>query len=162
MSKMPAQKPGLSEQVVRTPWQFIEAVEKRLAIDSFDIDLAGDAENSVVNEPDNVITEEMNSLAPEVSWKAEGWSWLNPPYSNIEPWVKKATFQSLSGAKIAMLVPASVGANWWRQWVNQFAYVTYLNGRITFVGHTAPYPKDLALLLYAPFLEGGSCNWRWR
>ena len=81
---------------------------------------------------------------------------------NISPWAEKAWTEAQNGAHVAMLVPASTGSNWWRTHVDGKAYITFLNGRVTFVGHSSPYPKDLALLLYAPFLSGGSTVWRWR
>jgi hypothetical protein len=33
--------------------------------------------------------------------------------------------------------------------------------RLTFVGHTDPYPKDLALLLYGPSVSPGYEMWMW-
>jgi hypothetical protein len=54
-----------------------------------------------------------------------------------------------------------VGSNWWRDNVDGKADVLFLNGRITFVGHNAPYPKDCAILLYAPFLNGNYSVWSW-
>jgi len=158
MKVMPQQKPGRSEQVVATPKEFLDAVRNRLRIDEFSYDLAADANNTVAP---RFFDEEEDALIQRW-WEIEGWSWLNPPYSKIEPWVTKAWFASRLGAQIAMLIPASVGSNWWRDWVRGKAYVTYLNDRITFVGHDYVYPKDLALLLYAPYLEGGSCLWGWQ
>lgn len=88
--------------------------------------------------------------------------WLNPPYANIEPWVQKCAEESKRGAHIACLVPASVGANWWRDWVVNDSYQLFLNGRLKFVGCTDYYPKDCALLLYTPFIRSGSAIWNWR
>lgn len=158
MSNMPVQKPGKSEQVVCTPPEFLEAVKERLGIKEFAWDLAASEENKVAplfySEKDNAIIR---------SWDKGDWCWCNPPYANLAHWTHKASVESGAfGAYVAMLVPASTGANWWAEYVNNKAYVTYLNGRITFVGHDSPYPKDLALLLYAPFLRGGSCIWRWK
>lgn len=161
MATMPQQKPGHSEQSVRTPKEFLDALKKRLFISEFEIDLAADKDNTVAP---FYYDEEKNSLIQP--WLLEddqdGWSFCNPPYSDIAPWVKKAYEESANGAKIAVLIPSSTGSNWWAQWVNNKAYITYLNGRITFVGHSSPYPKDLAVLLYAPYLAGGSCVWRWK
>lgn len=154
---MPVQKPGKSEQVVETPDEFMFALDNRLA-SHFDWDLAASEENTKC---DQFYTEEDNALTK--GWSAlPGWLWCNPPYGDIEPWVRKAWEESREGAYIAMLVPASVGSNWWASWVNRKAYITYLNGRLTFVGHKSPYPKDLVVLLYTPFLEGGECSWRWK
>lgn len=158
MANMPKQKPGRSEQVVETPDIFLSAVKARLGIKEFIWDLAASKENTKAT---NYFTEEDNSLIQ--NWpKGEGWSWCNPPYGDIEPWVWWACHEAESGSKVAMLVPASVGSNWWSEYVHTECYVTLLNGRITFVGHKGPYPKDLALLLYAPYLDGGSCVWRWK
>lgn len=159
MSTMPLQRPATSEQVVATPPLFLEALKVRLGIEDFAWDLAALADNTVA--PRGFYSPEENSL--DQPWHLHaGWLWLNPPFSDITPWVQKAWDESRQGATIAVLVPASTGANWWSHHVLGKAYVTFLNGRLTFVGHTAPYPKDLALLLYAPFLEGGACWWRWK
>lgn len=65
-----------------------------------------------------------------------------------------------AGLNILMLVPASVGTHWFAQHVVPHAHVLYLAPRLTFVGETAPYPKDLMLCVYAHGLTGSSC-WQW-
>jgi hypothetical protein len=57
--------------------------------------------------------------------------------------VKKAHEEMIKGARTAMLVPAGVGANWWRDHVHNKAHVLLLNGRIMFVGHHAAVPERL-------------------
>ncbi len=154
----PKQKPGRSKQDYCTPPEFIQAVKKRLGIGEFAVDLAASRENSVASV---YFTEEMNSLTQ--SWIMQGrWVWCNPPFSNIKPWVDKADEEALKGAQIAMLLPASVGANWWLDYVDGKAHALFLNGRLTFVGEIAPYPKDCALLLYTPYIRGGYEVWNWR
>lgn len=142
---MPIQKPGRSEQSVCTPIEFLQAVKLRLGIDTFTCDLAASRENTVARK---FYSKAVNSL--EQSWNLSGHNWLNPEYKDITPWVKKAWEESRHGAKTAVLVPASVGANWFRDYVFGKSDVLFLNGRLTFIGHTQPYPKDLMLLLYAP------------
>jgi len=162
MAKMPAQKPGRSRQDYQTPPEFLDAVKKRLFISNFSWDLAASAENSVTD--GGYYDEEQNSLLQP--WEdlpyQDGWLWLNPPFAILTPWVTKARLAALKGAQIAMLVPAAVGANWWRDWVHDKAHVLFLNGRITFVGADDPYPKDCALLLYTPFCFGGYECWNWK
>lgn len=154
---MPVQKPGKSKQDYGTPWDFFWSVERRLD-DHFSWDLAASKENTKC--PDHFFTKEDDSLSQR--WhELAGWLWLNPPYADIRPWVRKAAEESQHGAKLCVLVPSSTGANWWRDYVDGVAYTTFLNGRITFEGTSDPYPKDLALLIYAPYLAGGSCVWRW-
>jgi phage N-6-adenine-methyltransferase len=158
----PIQKPGRSKQDYQTPAVLIKAVLKRLAVDRFAIDLAADATNA---QAAYWWDEEKDSL--KQCWRGmNGWCWLNPPFAQINPWVKKAWEESraevVCPAKIAMLVPAGVGANWWRNWVDGKAHVLFLNGRLTFTGETAPYPKDCALLLYTSYITGGYEVWDWR
>ncbi|MCA1841478.1 MAG: phage N-6-adenine-methyltransferase [Actinobacteria bacterium] len=153
----PKQKPGRSVQSVQTPPDFMDAMKRHLGIRQFAIDLAASHDNSQAG---LCFTEEDNSLIQE--WPKVGWCWLNPPYADIRPWVEKASYAAMEGTKIAMLVPASVGSNWWDTFVHDIAYVSCLSPRLTFVGHKNPYPKDLALLLYAPFLRGGYTTWRWK
>ena len=149
---------GGSRQDYQTPTEFLYAVENKLDC-SFWRDLAATDENHIdgVNQ---WFTPEQDSLKQD--WHGrdyyEVWQWLNPPFSNITPWVKKA---SETNAHIGMLVPASVGANWWRDYVHNKAHVLLLNGRITFVGEKDPYPKDCALLLYTPMIKGGYEVWSW-
>jgi len=73
------------------------------------------------------------------------WAWLNPEFNDIAPWAEKC---ATSRVKVAMLVPASVGSNWFRDFVHGHCVVCLLNGRLTFVGETQPYPKDCLLCLY--------------
>lgn len=155
---MPKQCPGRSEQVVCTPPELLMAVTKRLCIGNFVWDLAASQDNKVC---DSCWTEEDNAL--EQSWNMiAGWNWCNPPFGKMEPWVKKAAEESWRGAYTVMLVPASVGANWWLTWVEGYAYQSFLNGRITFVGHDKPYPKDCAILLYTPWGFLGHEIWSWK
>jgi DNA (cytosine-5)-methyltransferase 1 len=155
------QKPGKSKQDYQTPTELLMAVRNRLHISDFKVDLAATQENRVTalwHGLDNGI----DSLAAGVGWNYNGWAWLNPPYADITPWVEKAARESMGGAHIVMLVPASVGANWWRHWVEPYAYQSYLNGRIQFVGAEGLYPKDCAILLYTPWGFLGHEIWNWK
>lgn len=153
----PRQKPHRSEQVVCTPPEFLYAVRERLGIAQFDCDLAASIDNTICS---MFYTEEDSALLHNWSL-GEDWNWCNPPYGSIAPWVQKAWEEAGRGAKTAMLVPASVGSNWWKNWVHNAAHVLFLNGRLTFVGHKTCYPKDLALLLYCKSHVGGYEVWPW-
>lgn len=156
MTKMPAQKLGTSRQDYETPDVFIAAVKHRLGIDSFAVDLAADKSNAKAAIWYDV---DQDSLAQDwTAWDRAGWCWLNPPFSNIAPWAKKCA--EAVPTRIALLVPAAVGANWWRDHVDGKAHVLLLNGRICFDG-VGPYPKDCALCLYTAFAQGYKV-WDWR
>lgn len=158
---MPKQQPGKSKQDYETPKEFLLAVKKRLGIETFAKDVAASDKNSVAP---NYFTEERDGLASHNSWywHRGHWAWCNPPYADIKPWVAKACAEAFKGAQIACLVPAAVGANWWKEHVENNAYVLFLNGRLTFGGCKDPYPKDCALLLYVPWRATGNQVWNWR
>jgi phage N-6-adenine-methyltransferase len=157
---MPKQNPGRSRQDYSTPKEFISAVKHRLKIQEFTADLAADMFNTKAaffwGEEDNSLIQDWHV------WGPEQWLFLNPPFSNISPWVEKCATESHLGCNIVCLVPASVGANWWREWVTPYAYTVFLNGRLTFSGETTPYPKDCSLLLYTPWGFPGSEVWTWK
>lgn len=178
MAVVPLQKPGRSKQDYRTPADFLAATKRYLDIRSFVIDLAADEENSVA---DLWYDRAQNALVQP--WNVgEGWNWLNPEFGDIGPWVEKAWRES--AAQTAVLVPAGVGANWWRDWVHDKAQVLLLNGRLCFIHDwattidpatlkpgkgparcysSAPlYPKDCCLLLYGPNVQPRYEVWEWR
>ncbi len=155
---MPRQKRGESEQSVQTPPNFMSAVKRHLCIDEFWMDLAAEPHNAVTRLYFDKAQDSLTQPWPV----GPKWNWLNPPFANIASWVNKAREEKARGVHIAMLVPASVGSNWWANHVHEEAEVLFLNGRLTFVGHTTPYPKDLALLLYGENRAVGYATWKWK
>jgi DNA N-6-adenine-methyltransferase (Dam) len=158
----PIQKPGRSKQDYATPQVFLEAVKRRLGIGGFTFDLAADTTNAVAprwwSEQDNSLSKTM------IDWRhvcGDGWAWLNPSFGHIEPWAKLCMETGTFGGKIALLVPAGVGSNWYRDYVDGHAHVLALNGRLSFDG-IAPYPKDCLLCLYGLGVRGGFEVWDWR
>ncbi len=142
---MPKQKPGRSEQDVGTPPWLVRLIEQTWG--PILLDPAASERNHVGQ--GRWYSKEQNGL--EQDWRVGpgGIVFINPPYERIEPWVKKAQEHSYFwGTTVAVLIPASVGSNWWKEHVHQKAAVYFLSPRITFVGHDQPYPKDVALLVY--------------
>lgn len=170
---MPRQQPGRSKQNYQTPSEFIAAVQRRWQLTHFLVDLAANAENTQATD---YFTEEDDSLSKD--WKTLGRMchpgtalWLNPPFSRIEPWVEKA-LKECSGQRLLMLLPAAVGANWFRDyvWTANGPLVIALNGRLKFVGCEDYYPKDCMILDYGhefppSYMDGGEEHfevWDWR
>jgi hypothetical protein len=76
------------------------------------------------------------------------WGFLNPPFFDIAPWAEKC---ATSPSPVLFLVPASVGSNWFRDFVhNAASQVLFLNGRLYFdpAHPTWGYPKDCMLCVY--------------
>lgn len=148
----PKQKPGRSRQDYETPWELIQAVEHFLDIDYFTTDLAATEKNS------KALYWLRDSL--DTDWSTlRGWCWLNPPFADIGPWVRKCF--NTPQANIALLVPASVGSEWFRCYVFNRARILALSPRISF-DSKGPYPKDCILALYSQGHPPGFELWRWK
>ncbi len=157
MSKhMPKQKRWASNQSVETPDDFIMAVQYCYGMPSFD--LAADDDNKKAqfyyDEEDDSLTRNWHEL--------DGLLWLNPPFANITPWAAKCAKESAEGAHVLLLVPASVGSNWFMDHVYGIADVVALNGRLTFKGCKDAYPKDCILCEFSPATTGQFSVWDWK
>jgi phage N-6-adenine-methyltransferase len=159
MARNSAPQSTVSEQCVQTPDNFMSVI--RAVYGDIAMDLAANHEN---RQAYAYIPKEVDAL--KQSWASinnsqNRWLWCNPPFENIFPWVKKAAEESLFGARILMLLPASVGTVWYGKYVMNIAYEVYLRQRIKFVGHTNTYPKDLMLLIYDRRFGAGRKQWPW-
>ena len=160
---MPAQTPGKSKQDYATPVNFITAVKAWLGIQHFAFDFAADHVNAKAPKYFSV---EDNALAEGRRWAdhlgPHEWGWLNPPFGNIHEWAWRCA-EAAAHVHIAFLVPASVGANWYRDFVHQRARVLALNGRLAFMPDRPDwlYPKDCILALYGPDVVPDFEVWTW-
>lgn len=153
----PSINKGKSKQDYVTPSEFIQTVEKRFG--HLVVDLAATSENKRAPE---FISEAENSLADKWQWRNyHGLCWLNPPFAHIAPWARKCQVESLMGAKILMLVPASVGSNWFADHIHGRAHVMFLSPRIQFEGAEDPYPRDLMCVSFGIQSPEYEC-WRWK
>ena len=164
----PTIKRGESSGDIWTPDAFIDAVIINFGM--LAVDLAAEAHSKKCPE---YIDPQADSLKQDWARILAGRvGWLNPPYGNIAPWAKKCamTYDEDERNEIFLLVPASIGANWFWDHVWPCATV-YSVGRMVFDNcfdkHgklvTTPYPKDLILAHYT----NGSPHrvlqrWQWR
>jgi len=164
-----AQKPGRSKQDYCTDPRFIAAIGEQFG--HVDIDLACRPDNMV---GPRGVTEAIDSL--KQNWAdphfeiASGVmlgmldpirvAFCNPPFADIEPWAAKLEECRWLRRWTLMLVPASVSSQWFVNHV-MGKLMVYGIPRITFVGTTAPYPKDLCLIA-AGHGVNGQAFWDWR
>jgi phage N-6-adenine-methyltransferase len=160
---MPQQKPGRSKQDYSTPANFLRAVENRFG--KIALDLAAHQSNHVVPRYYGSGGLYPDSLTAE--WPLSNNLWLNPPFTNITPWARKC-YESImrpsSAACILFLVPASVGSNWFADWVHDKAYVLALKGRLCFdkLHPSWGFPKDCMLCVYASYYVPTFSVWDWK
>lgn len=155
----PSMRRHRSEQSVSTPWEFVRAAEARFG--AFAWDLAAQTENAKA--PRWLGPSGIHEDAFAVDWlDLDGLCWLNPPFGDIPRWAERAAMAGSLGARIVMLVPASVGTLWFAESVHRQALVLALSPRVRFEGHAQPFPKDLLLAAYGPPCAPTFDTWRWK
>ncbi len=134
---------------IRDLWQTPEFVFNYYH-DRFDfvIDLAASKENSLC---EVYVSEENNSLddqafASEFMFTdfirnigAAGW--LNPPYSDLNPWVDMAIRRSREiNSVIVMLVPADTSVKWFKKAFDNCSECHFISGRLAFINAETQKP----------------------
>lgn len=98
------------------------------------------------------------------SLKLAPWVWLNPPYSNIGPWVEKAMVEQMNGIGTVMLVPLDKSTKWYSACKpNEVREIVggrdtrkkWVPGRVNFIDVATGQelkgnPKGSMLLVFAP------------
>lgn len=78
-------------------------------------------------------------------WKDK--TFVNPPYSDPLPWVRKAIAESKKGKRIVMLLKADTSTKWFSELQNNGAKFLWVNGRLKYkTGKPAPFPSVLVVL----------------
>ncbi len=85
----------------------------------------------------------------EVDWGTS--SFINPPFSEVEKWLKKGVKEAKKGRKSVFLVTARVSAKYWFKYVYSRASEWYfLEGAVAFKGYPRKLPTPLAIVIYDP------------
>jgi hypothetical protein len=167
----PQQKPGRSKQDYQSPPNFLAAIAAQFG--AIDLDLACRTDNMVapygITENQGLDALEQDWADP-VYWSKSGnvvvsgdpirVAFCNPPFSDLRPWAAKVASCRWLPRWTLLLVPASMGSLWWADHVLGKT-MAFGVPRIQFVGTTALYPKDLALVA-AGYGVAGAGYWDWR
>lgn len=91
---------------------------------------------------------------------SHGAIWNNPPYSNIRPWVEKATEQCIQQRQtVVMLVPEDMSVGWFSKALESVDEVRIItDGRINFIEPSTGLEKKgnskgSMLLIWRPFIS---------
>ena len=122
----------------------------------FQLDAAAAAHNALCRK---FITAEQNTL--ETPWadylSIPGYVWLNPPYSDITPFVKKASAESANQIGTVMLVPADTSVGWFKEAIQTASEVRFITaGRLAFINPVTGKPvsgnnKGSMLIIWHPY-----------
>ena len=74
---------------------------------------------------------------------------MNPPYSEVDEWMRKAYGSALEGATVVCLIPARTDTQWWHAYVMK-AEIRFIKGRLKFgdAENSAPFPS--AIVVFRP------------
>jgi phage N-6-adenine-methyltransferase len=78
---------------------------------------------------------------------ANGAVWLNPPYSRIKDFIKKAYEESLNDVIVVCLIPSRTDTRYWHDYVMKAAEIRFIKGRLKFGGakNGAPFPSCIVV-----------------
>ncbi|WP_418250201.1 phage N-6-adenine-methyltransferase [Enterobacter hormaechei] len=137
----------------RTPPALFAALDAEFC---FQLDAAAAPYNALCRK---FITAEQNTL--ETPWadylNVPGYVWLNPPYSDITPFVKKAATESANQIGTVMLVPADTSVGWFKEAIQTASEVRFITaGRLAFINPVTGKPvsgnnKGSMLIIWRPY-----------
>lgn len=157
----------LARQLTRQGAWLAEALERLHVIDWSKAPRKGPkrvAEVTVPNHDDKAAA--LNSFAQRWhEWtplKDGGLGYLNCEFADIAPWAEKCALEAKAGVRSGLLVPASIGSNWFAEHVAKVADV-YSCGRMSFDGKNV-YPKDLMFCNFTRETRDGPrfLLWDWK
>lgn len=72
---------------------------------------------------------------------------VNPPYSTIKDWCKKAYSESLKGKTVVMLIPSRTDTRYWHDYIMKAKEIRFIKGRLKFGGSkkSAPFPSCIVI-----------------
>lgn len=122
----------------------------------FQLDAAAAPHNALCR---RFISAEQNTL--ETPWAdyliIPGYVWMNPPYSDITPFVKKAAAESINQIGTVMLVPADTSVGWFKEAIQTASEVRFITaGRLAFINPVTGKPvsgnsKGSMLIIWRPY-----------
>ncbi|HBL9064122.1 TPA: phage N-6-adenine-methyltransferase [Enterobacter hormaechei] len=137
----------------RTPPALFASLDSEFC---FQLDAAAAPHNALCRK---FITAEQNTL--ETPWadylSIPGYVWLNPPYSDIMPFVKKAASESANQIGTVMLVPADTSVGWFKEAIQTASEVRFITaGRLAFINPVTGKPvsgnnKGSMLIIWRPY-----------
>jgi site-specific DNA-methyltransferase (adenine-specific) len=125
----------------------------------FQMDVAATPENTKLP----IYFEDLDSVPTlTCNWYLKGaWErlWLNPPYSKIAAFMKKAYEESLKGATVVCLIPARTDTKYWHEYVMKAQEIRFVKGRLKFSNqkNSAPFPS--VVVIFDPHYTNPTFNY---
>lgn len=107
----------------------------------------------------------VNNLKDNVEWGQS--NFVNPPFSRINKFLKKAIKESAKGKSSVILMPARVNTKYWHKCVYPYASeLRFLKGGVQFDGYDKPSPFPVSIVVIPKNArratrKGGSKKFKW-
>src|SRR3990167_9253046 len=74
-------------------------------------------------------------------------NFVNPPFSQIDKWVKKGFEEDQKGKCVVFLIASRTDTRWWHDYCMKASEIRFIKGRLKFEGakHSAPFPSCLVI-----------------
>lgn len=115
--------PDVVRDMWSTPQEIVEWMESEFG--EYDLDAAASQENAVC---EKFYSKETNCL--KRWWGSNKHVWLNPPYSNPTPFIKKAIEQMEHNNQIDVLLPADNSTAWFYEAQKNAAEIIWITGEV--------------------------------
>lgn len=122
----PYQRDGWTTDDWATPWPLVHRLEEEFG--PFELDPCA---TSISAKAPRFYAREDDGLRQP--W-APARTFLNPPYSTVATWIRKAIDEAAAGALVVCLIPSRTDQDWFHDLVLQKAEVRFLRGRQRFIG----------------------------
>ena len=81
----------------------------------------------------------------ELEWGSR--TFVNPPYSKLKDWCRKAYQEWGKGKTIVMLIPSRTDTRYWHDYIMKATEIRFIKGRLKFgeAKNSAPFPSAIIL-----------------
>lgn len=120
-----------------TPQYLYDALNEEF---NFTLDVCATASNHKMS---NYYTQSDSGLQKQ--W--HGTCFMNPPYSEVKLWIKKAWEEMENGVTTVALVPARTDTKWFHDYVYGQTEIRFIKGRLKFGDskNSAPFPSMVVI-----------------
>lgn len=74
-------------------------------------------------------------------------TFVNPPYSELSKWAKKAYEEYCCGQTVVMLIPSRTDTKYWHDYIMKATEIRFIKGRLKFgnAKNSAPFPSCIVI-----------------
>lgn len=128
-----------------TPQKLFDLLNKPYSFGPFDLDAAATKDNTKCSSYFSIDDDGLNK-----DWSEYKKIWINPPYSKVKEWVKKAYEESeKNNVEVVMLLPSRTDTRYWADYCMKAREIYFIKGRLKFnnMKNSAPFPSVICYFM---------------